>query len=477
MFIHWILQHIGNFLPHVMIAGATIGLIDMGNGGGTDGAIIGDAGTGGDTGTGEDGSDSGNQGEGGESGENLEAGSEEPGTGDQPAESTEGKVDWRSVPPAVKAHIAAIAKTDRTLANQLQNAVYTSQTMLREFPGGLKEAQSLKTAVEEAGGLEGIAKIQETHDQLVEEQEILDNKARTGDVSVLDNLAEIAGAEGFVKLVPKALDMMAKMDPDTYSHIMGKVIINALQEGGVVANLNLAFRMLALNNEGATKEGIEAIKAVAEWANKINSISVTAPKKPDIDPGLKAGQEALNAREAAVFNKEFGSEFGSWRDGRITEEINLELGKRTLNPEQRKVLGNKIVAEIANILTADSKYMKDLNKIYATRNKDELLKFTKNRTDKLLRDATKKSYRALFSNPGKKVVKPQVGADGKPIVAAPAAAAAQVVKGWTKIEANKAPAPDEVDNTKTPFDMKFKKQAILKNGQKVYWGTRVPTDS
>lgn len=382
----------------------------------------------------------------------------------------ESKVDWRTVPQEVKNHIAKLrADGDSKTANLIQNAVYTSQSMLKEFPGGLKEAQALKNSIEELGGIEEIKTLQSTHRQFVEQQEALDSRAKQGDPAAIDSFINIAGKDGFAKLMPVAMDKWSASDREGYQHVMSQVMVNAMREGGVVAELNMAFKLLGLKTEAATTEAMSSLERVATWANGINKIAVTVPAKPQIDPNIQNQQKELDSQRDKMFNTEFSNQFGTWRNSQIDEQLKTIANGRVLNEYQRKTLGQRVVQDIQDILTVDSEYMKSLNKIYGTRDMAELQKFTRARTAKLLPEVTRKAFKSLFSDPTRKPItktgtKP--GAITQPVV--------PVVKGWTKVAPDKAPTPDQIDNKKTDFNMKFKRQAILKNGTKVYWGTHVP---
>lgn len=465
MFLHWVVSHLLHIIPTITLAGAMIGLPDLG--GGTSEAIISTGGEGesggGDqsTGTESEGTE-GTETTGGESGQ-------EPG---KPQGTKEATPDWKTVPAQVKAHITELQKTDPKTANMLQNAVYTSQTMLKEFPGGLKEVKALKASLDEVGGLEEIKNISSTHKVMVDEQETLDSQAREGNPAVLDNFIQIAGPEGFSKLMTHALDKWMNTDRDTYSHIMSKILVNSLTSGGVVAELNLAFKMLGMKTPEATTVAMESLQKVAAWANNVDTMSKTPPKRAEIDPKIAEAQAGIENGKAQLFNSQFSDSFGKWRDSEISRSVKEVAGTRVLNDYQMSTLGQKIVSEIQNILTTDTEYMKNLNKIYNTRNMAELQKFTRNRTSKLLDEATKKAYKSLFSDPVKKVTKQadKVDANGKPIVQQQQ----QAVKGWQKVDPTKAPTPAQIDSKATSFEMKFAKQAILKDGTKVYWGTKVP---
>jgi hypothetical protein len=445
---------------------------------------------GGDGAAGEEGGGEGGEGAEGEGtdtgGEDEAEAGEAEGVEDEDAEGEEGdgsaaagakeeKIDWRTVPQAVKAHLQEISKTDPKLANAIQNAVYTSQTFLKEFPNGLKEAQGLKRIIDEAGGPEEIAKVSETYKTLVEEQESLDNMAREGNVEVLDNLIEIAG-DGFSKLMPSALDKWFSADPDTYGHVMGKIMVNAMQDANVVADLNLAFSMLGLKNEGATAEAMKALQRIAAWVNNVGKTAQTPPKKPQVDPKIAEQQKKIDEEKETIFREKFSGQFGSWRNREIDMQLtSLGRGKQ-FNAFQKKSFGDNVVQEIQNILTSDTNYMKTLDRIYASKDLAELLKFTKARTAKALPDAAKRVYRQLFTTltPAKKpVVKPgQKPVPGQKIV--PGQKVTPPPQGWVKVSPDKAPRPDEIDRDKTDFKMGFRKQAILKNGKKVYWGDKVP---
>jgi hypothetical protein len=328
----------------------------------------------------------------------------------------------------------------------------------------------MKKDIDDLGGLDEVRNLSATHKALVDEQEDLDNKARAGDPEILNNLIEIAGNEGFVKLMPVALSRWANSDNPGYSHEMSKIMVNALRDGGVVGDLNLAFKMLKLGTPEAIKEASECLNRAAEWANGINKIAVTAPARPQVNPQIAQEQKKIDDQKAQLFNQEFSGTFGRWRQSEIDREVGQASGGKALSDYQMSTLRQRVVDDIKEILMADKEYLKNLQRVYDTRDMADLLKFSKSRTSKVLPDVVKKAYRSLFGSPG---VKKPVAKSGVTTVKS-GAAATPVVKGWIRVDAAKAPKPEEIDGKKTDFEMKFRKQAILKNGEKVYWGTQVP---
>lgn len=443
--------------------GATAGLIDSGGGGGDTGSS-----DGGDTG-----GDPGLEAEVAEGAEGQDGQEGQEGTEQQSKPATESKIDWRTVPAQVKSHIQQLAKTDPKTANMIQNAVYTSQSMLKEFPGGLKEVKALKASIDEVGGLEEVKTLQTTHRQVVEDQEKLDTAARNGDPQVLDNLVQIAGEEGFGKLMPTAIDKWAAKDPLGYSHVMSKIMVNSLREGGVVSQLNMAFKMLGLKNEAATAEAMNCLQEVANWANKLNETAVKAPERPQIDPKIQDQQKAIDQQKTQLFNNEFSTSFGAWRNNQIKERVSQISNGRQLNDYQMKTLGERIINDVREILTSDPDYVKTLNRHHGARDMAELQKFTRSRTSKILPEVARKAYKSLFSNPTAQKTAVKTAVKTATTTKTGTAAVAPVA-GWAKVSADKAPTPDQIDSKKTTFEMKFKKQAILKNGTKVYWGNNAP---
>ena len=465
MILHLILSFLHHFNFIYLAATAGIGLESAGEAAGAiinSGADDAGEGDGGEADAGDGADDAGDAGEGDGADGSTQAGKE------GKAGSKEAQIDWKTVPAEVKSHIQEIAKTNPKLGNLLQNAVYTSQTFLREVPGGLKEIKALKGAIEEVGGIEEIKNIQGVHKALVDEQEALDTQAREGNPIVLDNLIEIAG-DGFGKLMPTAMNRWEQRDPLGYQHEMSKLMVGALKEGGVVSDLNMAFSMLKLNTAESIKEGVACLQRVAAWANALNGKAIKPPERPQVDPKIASEQKKIDDQKAQLFNQEFSSEFGSWRNRTIMSEVGKIANGRQLTEYQMNTLGERVINDIKNILTADPDYMKDLRRLYDARDKAELLKFARNRTAKLLPEVTKKAYRQLFSTTsGKKQAVKKAATPAVPAVAA------APVKGWTKVGPDKAPTPDQIDSKKTTFEMKFRKQAFLKDGTKVYWGSHVP---
>lgn len=465
----WILQHLHIIMPML----AVTAMPSLG-GGEAAGAIINS-----DPGSSEVDTSTGDGVDTGETTETDDGGETDEGSGEgqetQTTQPKEGQVDWRTVPAEVKSHIQEIAKTNPKLANLLQNAVYTSNNFLKEVPGGIKEIKQLKADIDSLGGMEEIRELSTTHKALVDEQEVMDTQAREGNPEIINNLIEIAGNDGFSKLMPHTLAKWASIDGPGYSHEMSKIMVNAMRDGGMVANLNMAFKLLKLGNPEAIKEATECLNAAAVWANDIHKLANTAPQKPKVDPQIAEEQRKINDQKAQLFNENFSNTFGRWRSSEITREVSQIVGNgKNLNDYQMKTLTQRVVDDMKDILMSDRDYMKNLERLYNARNMDDLLKFAKNRVSKLLPDVTKKAYRSLFSNPGA----PKKTATTKPNTQAakPGTSAAKTATptSWTKIEASKAPKPEDIDSRKTTFEMKFRKQAILKNGQRVYWGSQVP---
>jgi hypothetical protein len=247
-----------------------------------------------------------------------------------------------------------------------------------------------------------------------------------------------------------------------------------MQEAGVVASLNLAAKMINLGTPEAYKLATDAFNEVVAWANKVGEMAATAPKAPAVDPNIAKQQQEVDAGKAQVFNDKFSASFGPWRSNEIRNQVQAIAPKdKRFSDYQMTALGNGVISEIQRILMQDQDYLKTLERLYNARNMDELLKFTKSRNQKLLPEATRKIYKQLFSE-GTLGTKPKVTTIAKPGEKTAAGVVTSPVKGWLKVSQEKAPTPDEIDNVKTTFQMKFAKQAILKNGKRVFWGDKVP---
>lgn len=463
--LHFLIHLLHLYLPHIMLAGTAAVIIpDAGA------AVAGNGEPGGPEGEGaEVSSEAETSDEGGEITPSEEPEAEEPQTPPSGKEKTE--VDWRTVPPEIKAHLGEIAKTNPKLANMLQNAVYTSSSFLKAVPGGLKEITQLKRDIDSLGGIQEMRTMAETHKNLVDEQEALDNRARSGDPGVLDTLIEVSGPEGFSKLMPTAMSRWAAADKAGYLYTISQVMVDSMRQSGFVSDLNLAFKMLKLNNPAATAEAVECLNRCANWANEVNKVATTVPEKPKVDPQIESQQRDIEQQRTRLFNDKFSADFGDWRVRQINNELSSLLNGRQLNDYQRNTLHQRIVEDIKDILVADTDYMKSLQRLYDARDMAELQKFTRARTLKLLPEVSKKAFKFLFSGstPPKKTPAKAASANGQaPLAAVPN------TKTWTKIDPSKAPAPDQIDDKRTPFEMKFRKQAILKNGTMVYWGDKVP---
>jgi hypothetical protein len=398
------------------------------------------------------------------------------GDGEAADLSQQDRPDGRVISPQLRAHIDAIKKTDPTLAGQLKDIAYAASVFKKEFPGGLKEAQTLKSVVEAAGGTEAIAQVGQKVEALEQELATIDQDFAAGKPDLLNKLIE-QSPEGFAKLMPSAISRFASTDPEGYSRVLSGIMHATLDQAGFKTAMYLVKRELSRQSPDVA----EALKLVGDLDTWIAELDKTAKAAPKVDPNagkqtseLDQREKKLADQEASLFNRGFIDQFKPWRRAEVEKHLKTIAPNAKLNGDQLEILENKVIGQLKAILESDKDYMAKLEKVYTARNADELLKFTKAKQEALIGEQVKKAYRLLFmpATLGSKTPTKQnadaKGKDGKD-------AGAKDGKDVGFVKLAKGPEPGEIDTKafcapfKDSFSMRMKKHAILKDGRKVCW--------
>jgi hypothetical protein len=320
------------------------------------------------------------------------------GDGEAADLSQQDRPDGRVISPQLRAHIDAIKKTDPTLAGQLKDIAYAASVFKKEFPGGLKEAQTLKSVVEAAGGTEAIAQVGQKVEALEQELATIDQDFAAGKPDLLNKLIE-QSPEGFAKLMPSAISRFANTDPEGYSRVLSGIMHATLDQAGFKTAMYLVKRELSRQSPDVA----EALKLVGDLDTWIAELDKTAKAAPKVDPNagkqtseLDQREKKLADQEASLFNRGFIDQFKPWRRAEVEKHLKAIAPNAKLNGDQLEILENKVIGQLKAILESDKDYMAKLEKVYTARNADELLKFTKAKQEALIGEQVKKAYRLLF---------------------------------------------------------------------------------
>jgi hypothetical protein len=374
--------------------------------------------------------------------------------------------DNRLLPQEVRQHLAELKATNPALAGKIRDAFGQAAAIRREFPGGLAEARAIKQLATEIGGPEGVKDLQ---DRMAEADE-LDRLWKAKDPRAVDNMAEDY-PEQFAALMPHALSQWNKHDPEGFNRNACGVVAATLQQPNeegfsAMTQMWMAEQSLAMGN---TEQAAAILKNLQEWGRGFSRAATAPAKQPDTAPNADREraeqlQRQLQEKERESFDGSVGQAVESFADQKIESAVAPYIKGRTLPDGQRETLRAKVVQNLMSRLQADQQFVAARSRYTEARDRDGLVQMSKAKIEALLPTAAKEAHRWLFG--GAPASKPAaVKTAASPGGAAPAT---NGQKPWIKVA--KMPGIGEVDGDRTPFEMKMKSSAVLKDGRRVYWG-------
>ncbi|HEY2496558.1 MAG TPA: hypothetical protein VGK24_05775 [Candidatus Angelobacter sp.] len=393
--------------------------------------------------------------------------------------------DGRTLPNDLRKLVADTKATNPAMAAKIKDLYFgyagLQNKIKQNFPGGLEEAIKLRDAVEDLAGPEGVEEIANE----VTEWRGIDQMLETGNPAIFDTMAK-QFPEGLKKLLPTAVEMWADSDPDGHDRHMSGVIIGTLNQNQITGDISRAIDYIEMEAQKSplVTKALDLIKGALGKVDKIAQFAQSKPKAPERNPGQDAIDQRdrdVKQKETTLFVKELSGDVDGFTNPKIDAELKKLLKGKPITDGAKNVFFTKVRKVVADKLRAQPKFLEKYNALIDARSRDGAYKFLTTRMDPLLfpsldgkdRGAIEQVFEELYgkatlgSGTKKKVVTPA----GKPASGAPAGK----VEGWIKVSPDKAPKPDEIDKKRTPFEMGFRKQAILKNGKKVYWGDKVPS--
>jgi G:T/U-mismatch repair DNA glycosylase len=399
--------------------------------------------------------------------------------------------DGRQMPAKLRAAIAEAKKTDPQLAAQLKDIYWgyfnQKNEIAKHFPGGIAEAVKLKETVDDLVGQDGL---EELTGELGEYRS-LDQQFIEGNPEFIRAAVE-KFPDGFKKLMPSMIDTWSDVDPESYERRMAGIIVGTLRQAQADDQGN-ALGTFAGNEERAVdylqmlqttpeqKSIIDKVVALLGinqrllngWTNLANS----KPRAPTVNPDqqrIDRERTELNQREAKMFTDGVGRDFNSFSHPKIDAELTKLLNGRPITDASKNIFYNKVKNRILLNLRSQPGFESKYDSLCDNKDHAGAIKMLTSRGGPLLADAVDKTYRELYGEPklGAKKNPPAAGDKNKP-GANPPGSKEKPVAGWTKV--TEPPKTDEMDLKASPFEMRIKKQAILKSGKKVYWGDKIPS--
>ena len=348
----------------------------------------------------------------------------------------------------------ALKAIDPSLPGLIRDAVFAQKTLQREFPGGLKEAVALRDTFEAAGGEAGIRETQEA----IADYGRLEQWFEAGDKQFVERLAE-ASPESFSAMMTPGLETWRAKDPEMYTHVMAKVMMNTLGPQ-VTQTLRQAYDLIA-----ADKANGAAANAIADLHDKLLGLGQAAGKQPErkVDPN----KTALTQREQELSQREMKANLSPVRSEGLRQiesvtdsEMNRSYQWADTDPDVQEAVRNEVRQRLIKLSKKDVNFTGNYNKLVERQDWAGLKRHVSRFQAKVLPGIVSQAAR-LFNVKAKGTVKP--AAKG-----AATTTAKPAEQGWVRVSA--APNIKEIDRAKTNEDMIYEGKAVLKSGKKVTWG-------
>lgn len=401
--------------------------------------------------------------------------SDQSADGDQDAEAAKKAEDtaWAAKDGNIPAALKEILAANPAHAARLKQMYFTNQRLMKF--GTQSEIRKMKEAVEAVGGHDKLINLKNKIDTLGGEQGFeetiadyqaykgLDQQWMNGDSGFVDHLAQTNPAS-FETLAPVFFGKLADVNSDLYNNIGSRIIDMTLKQDGTYMNFQMATQALGAGNAALAKQYMDKI---GQRLAGIEQMANQAPTRKAGNPQQKAWdteKQQYEQRETERFQADLVTANVGWMNPKINNELSTYLGggEKKLSQNTLTRLERAIKEDIwNNHLMSNQQFVKQREALLAKRDKDGLVRLYKQYApDKVWQKATRDIVEEFGIKPaGKKT----------------AAAAAPKTNGATQqqkteggfAKVTKFPRPDEVDNSRTTFDMKVKNQFHLKDGRKI----------
>lgn len=326
-----------------------------------------------------------------------------------PAGKDEPQTDWRKVPAELKEFF-------RTPAGKAAKDSWFERNAYKEvFPEGVKQAKEILGFLEEHGGREGLTTaLGELQGKAAEFDGIMANL----DKGVLPELAP----ETISKVAPVIAEQWKAADPEGWSAAMSGVMAATLQSNGIP----MFLERLALNLEyGKLEEVKTQVAQLKEWQGSFAAKAQAPTQSKSVQPDAKftEREQALNQREQQAFENDMQRSVDSFREPVIAKELDTFFKRRPNDTEAKELAISNVKSEVNKRLGADQGFQKNLNALWARKDKEGALRLIKSRESAAIAEIAPKIGRLIFGNPA--AAKTEVAA--KPVAAkVPAKTAARV---------------------------------------------------
>lgn len=395
--------------------------------------------------------DDSDAGEGAEAGENEESGEKK---------SEEPKVDPRS-PEALgklRSQLTELGKTSPENAKIVAVAKdWIGRAEAYAKLGKVDDLRSMKTVVDSAGGLEGIA----TSQSIASSVEATDAMLAAGDPAILAQLKEDA-PEGYLKLGSHYMADLAKSHPDEFADMLQPHLVSHLSGAGFE-------RTLARLAQATTVEEYQKIaNNLKTWYDQQKQEAGNRGGS-DLDP-----ERQKLEKDRQEFTKQQDTAFKSDVGNALKRHADQELGKRlqpylkaypNLTQRQKMDIANSLYGEMDKAISANKAGVLQMKALLAGKGRDKTKAITHGTSeitsvsDKVLQKVM--AEYGLKLKAGKKTTSNANAGDKKQ--------GSNTAQPGKPIRVTEKPARELIDYAKTSEEQLVRGEAVLKNGKIVKW--------
>lgn len=381
--------------------------------------------------------------------------------GQQPPTPT----DSQTPPPPIKdgdvvkwlREQAKAAPDQARLFNSLRDSYFRSQEFTKLFPE-MESARTIKTHLDAIGGLDGLNELQNISNDMTELYEQIDS----GDPSVIDDIAQNS-REGFLKLVPHALETLYRVDPQSYNSLLTPIIANTLLSSPIVDSVQLAMERL---QRGETDAAMRELHRIAQTFEGLRN-GASATRAGGSQTNMAPTNQPQTPSQPSPMVAQIQPVIEQFVDRTVRADIGTALGGRTLNQAAMDRVTRLVGSEIDRTLGADANYQARIGALLRSGNAERTRQFIQANVDQVRPRVVRQIITEMYGSSNTSGGTRRAGAAAPPRQQSGNRAAVPGNDGMVML--TRPPRDSDINWDKTTTTMMIAHRTELKDGRLVRW--------
>ncbi|MGH9534964.1 MAG: hypothetical protein ACRD2E_08905 [Terriglobales bacterium] len=345
----------------------------------------------------------------------------------------------------------AMPEHDR-LFSKLRDSYFSAQEYSNLFPE-IDSARTIKTHLDAIGGLDGLNDLQSISNDMNELYSAIDS----GDPGVIDDIAQNS-RDGFLKLVPHALDVLYRTDPAAYNSVLTPIVANTLLQSPIADSIALAIDRLQRGEGDAAIRELGRVQSIFENLRQ----QAAAPRSPAYGGAAPQGQPQGGSAQSPMI-AQIQPVIEQYVDRTSRADIQAGIGARKLtDPAMGRVLV-LVQNELGATLGADQNYQNRLQALFRSGNAERTRQFIQANVDQVRPRIVRQIVGEMYGQP-------QAAATARrPPGQAQAVGQQRAPIGDGVHQLSRPPLDKDIDWSLTDTTAMIAHRAMLKDGRKVSW--------